>query len=71
MTTQLSPDTLCAHGAPAEHPIWHAHTLVPPTFVALEGVEMGCKTVVVFSPQPVSGYWEVNARASARGPACD
>ena len=43
---------------PAEHPIWKAHAVVPPDFVALEGVEQGCKTVVVFSPQPLAGYWE-------------
>src|SRR5262245_50763757 len=45
------------------HPIWVAHAPVPPNFVALEGIEMGCKTVVVFSPQPLAGYWEINDRA--------
>jgi len=37
------------------HPIWVAHAPVPPNFVGLEGIEMGCKTVVVFSPQPLAG----------------
>ncbi|HEX4591659.1 MAG TPA: DUF4159 domain-containing protein, partial [Gemmataceae bacterium] len=31
-----------------------------PGFVPLEGIEQGCKTVVVFSPQPLAGYWEIN-----------
>ena len=44
---------------PPEHPIWSAHTPVRPTeFPQLEGMEMGCKTVVVFSPEPLAGYWE-------------
>jgi hypothetical protein len=49
------------------HPIWTAHAPVPPNFVGLEGIEMGCKTVVVFSPQPLAGNWEVNDRAGERG----
>jgi len=49
------------------HPIWVAHAPVPPTFVGLEGIEMGCKTVVVFSPQPLAGYWETNDRTGGRG----
>jgi hypothetical protein len=27
-------------------------------FAGLEGVERGCRTVVVFSPKPLAGYWE-------------
>jgi Domain of unknown function (DUF4159) len=45
------------------HPIWSAHFALPKTFMAdypLEGIEQGCKTVVVFSPKPLAGYWEVN-----------
>ena len=44
---------------PPGHPIWSAHTLVKPTdFNQLEGLEMGCKTVAVLSPQPLAGFWE-------------
>ena len=41
-----------------EHAVWRSHTIVPPDFVKLEGVSLGCKTVVIFSPQPLSGNWE-------------
>jgi hypothetical protein len=44
----------------ADHPIWSAHFAVNPGFVPLEGIEQGCKTIVVFSPQPLAGYWEIN-----------
>jgi len=44
---------------PPEHPIWRAHRPVPPDqFPLLEGIELGCKTVVVLSGDPLSGYWE-------------
>jgi hypothetical protein len=44
------------------HPIWKAHALISPRDFpqGLWGVEMGCKTVVVYSPQPLAGYWEAN-----------
>src|SRR5207253_7413711 len=59
---ELFPDTPLRPLGPA-HPIWTAHTVVPPDFVALEGIEKGCKTVVIFSPQPLSGWWETNDRS--------
>lgn len=49
------------------HPIWSSHTLVPasvfqgdqvPAEKKIQAIERGCKTVVVFSPQPLAGYWE-------------
>jgi hypothetical protein len=49
------------------HPIWSSHSLVPANFFQGEhvpedkkilAIERGCKTVVVFSPQPLAGYWE-------------
>lgn len=45
---------------PPEHPIWRAHSLIKPDEFPLEGIEMGCKTVVVYSPQDLSCYWESN-----------
>ncbi|HKB01184.1 MAG TPA: DUF4159 domain-containing protein [Gemmataceae bacterium] len=51
------------------HPIWSSHTLVPasvfqgekvPEEKKIQAIERGCKTVVVFSPQPLAGYWEEN-----------
>ena len=52
---------------PAEHPIWRAHALVPPGSIPLEGIDYGCKTVVVYSPQDLSCYWEGNLSKEGRG----
>lgn len=52
---------------PPTHAVWRAHAIVPPGFVPLEGIDMGCKTVVVFSPKPISGYWEENLTEDPRG----
>lgn len=52
---------------PPEHPVWTAHVPVPPTFAELEGIEQGCKTVVVFSPTPLAGFWESNLFNEGRG----
>jgi hypothetical protein len=43
-----------------DHPVWTAHAAVPAGYAGLEGIEQGRKTVVVFSPQALAGYWEVN-----------
>ena len=45
---------------PETHAIWTAHTVDPgfKEFAGLEGLEKGCRTVVVFSPFPLAGYWE-------------
>jgi hypothetical protein len=44
---------------PAEHAIWRAfHDVNPADFPDLEGLEKGCRTVLVFSPKPLAGYWE-------------
>ncbi|MBV9122688.1 MAG: DUF4159 domain-containing protein, partial [Planctomycetes bacterium] len=45
----------------ADHALWHAHFLIKhPEKFPLEGIERGCKTVVVFSPTDLSCYWESN-----------
>src|SRR5206468_1605667 len=62
----LFPDNPLKPLAP-EHPLWRAHFLVPPTEFKLEGIEMGCKTVVVYSPQPLAGWWEGNLHQAGRG----
>ena len=58
---------------PAGHPVWSAHAVVSPDLFTEgrvpEGIEVGCKTVVVFVPQPVAGYWEENLSKSGRGEA--
>src|SRR5205807_2627514 len=49
------------------HPIWSSHALIPakvfqgeqwPDEKKVQAVERGCKTVVVFIPQGLAGYWE-------------
>lgn len=50
-----------------EHPIWRAHALVKPDAFPLWGIEHGCKTVVVYSPQDLSCWWESNRLNDARG----
>jgi hypothetical protein len=49
------------------HAIWSSHALVPaglfqgdqvPAERKILSLERGCKTVLVFSPQPLAGYWE-------------
>lgn len=51
-----------------EHPLWLASGkfAVSPRDFPLEGIKMGCKTVVVYSPVPLAGYWEHN-RVADRG----
>jgi hypothetical protein len=44
----------------ANHPIWSAHASVPPGSFKLEGVDYGCKTVLIYSPVDFSCLWEAN-----------
>ncbi|HEV3137026.1 MAG TPA: DUF4159 domain-containing protein [Pirellulales bacterium] len=45
---------------PPEHPIWHAEEPVDPEFVRpLWGIDIGCRTSVVFCPEDLSCYWEL------------
>lgn len=44
---------------PPEHAIWRTHFAIPPAdFRKLEGLSRGCRTVLVFSPEPLAGFWE-------------
>jgi hypothetical protein len=42
------------------HAVWTAHTNVPPGSVKVEGLQLGGKTVVIYCPENVCGYWELN-----------
>lgn len=46
-----------------EHPLWTASGKFAssPRDFPLMGVKQGCKTVLVYSPVPLAGYWEANA----------
>jgi hypothetical protein len=63
---QLFPDNPLVKLAPS-HAIWKAHAVVPPGSFNLEGIEYGCKTVVVYSPEDLSCWWENNDQKSERG----
>jgi hypothetical protein len=45
-----------------EHPVWTASGkfAVSPRDFPLYGIKQGCKTVVIYSPVPLAGYWEAN-----------
>jgi hypothetical protein len=55
----------------ANHPVWTAagdkFRVKDRGFYPLEGIQQGCKTVVVYSPRALSGYWENNDTKSFRG----
>jgi hypothetical protein len=66
--SKLGFDADALQPLPPDHPIWRAHYLItPPTGYQLYGVQQGCKTVVVYSPQDLSCYWEENDTRTARG----
>jgi hypothetical protein len=45
---------------PPEHPIWRAEEPVDPQYVRpLWGIDVGCRTSVVFCPADLSCYWEL------------
>jgi hypothetical protein len=63
---ELFPDNPLKKLGP-DHPIWRAHAIVPPGSFGLEGIDYGCKTVVVYSPQDLSCLWEANQTEKGRG----
>lgn len=69
LMAQMFPDTPLTP-LPDDHPIWTASGkfAVPPNRrFKLEGIQMGCKTVVVYSPQDLSCWWESNQYAREDG----
>lgn len=45
---------------PPEHPVWHAEEPVDPKFARpLLGIDIGCRTSVVYCPDNLSCYWEL------------
>jgi hypothetical protein len=62
LMTQIFPDSELKP-LELEHPVWLASgkfIVSPKDFPQLQGIKQGCKTVVIYSPQPISGYWESN-----------
>lgn len=62
---RLFPDTPLKKLDP-KHPIYTAHFPLPPT-VELWGIELGCKTVAVYSPVDLSCRWESNKPETPEG----
>jgi hypothetical protein len=54
---------------PPDHPVWTASGkfAIPPDQFPLEGVQHGCKWVVIYSPGPLAGYWEADLHKDGRG----
>jgi hypothetical protein len=55
---------------PVKHPLWTAtgkFTVEKGKPFKLYGVNKGAKTVVIYSPQPLAGYWEENQFLKGRG----
>jgi len=45
---------------PPEHPIWRAEEPVDPQYMRpLWGIDVGCRTSIVFCPEDLSCYWEL------------
>ena len=45
---------------PEEHPIWRSKYQLSPDVHPLLGIEHGCRTVVVYSPEDLSCYWNLS-----------
>jgi hypothetical protein len=63
---QLWPD-VPLEPLPADHPVWRAAFVVPPGSFKLHGLQMGCKTVLIYSPEDLSCLWEQGTQDTARG----
>jgi hypothetical protein len=56
------------HPLAEDHAVWGARHLLLPDIHPLEGIEYGCRTVVIYSPQDLSCYWN-QLETSAANPA--
>jgi hypothetical protein len=52
---------------PAGHPVWEAHFKIAPGSFKLHGLQMGCKTVLIYAPEDLSCLWEQNRPDTGRG----
>src|SRR5262249_47223571 len=53
------------HTRPPDHPVWRARHLLSPEVYPLWGIEHGCRTVVIYSPQDLSCYWNLSEHSPA------
>ena len=68
MMKELYPDNEL-RPVPKDHPVWYAagKEAVDPGQFPLLGIQQGCKWVALYSPTPISGYWEANLQQEGRG----
>jgi hypothetical protein len=67
MMKRMFPDNELAELS-KDHPVWRSKFAVTPRDpFPLYGIDHGCKTVVIYSPRPISGYWEQNEPAKGNG----
>jgi hypothetical protein len=68
LVRQLFPDNELQPLEP-EHPVWLASGkfAISPRDFPLEGVKRGCRTVLIYSPVPLAGYWEANQQDTPEG----
>src|SRR5262249_877324 len=67
LARELWPDNPLAD-LPADHPVWSSFFPVKAGAFRLKGVQMGCKTVLIYSPDDLSCLWEANKwKNDARG----
>jgi hypothetical protein len=54
---------------PDSHAVWLASGkfAVPPGEFPIWGIQQGCKTILMYSPKAISGYWEANSTNIGRG----
>jgi hypothetical protein len=45
------------HALPPEHPVWRSRYQLDADIHPLWGIEHGCRTVVIYSPEDLSCYW--------------
>ena len=53
------------HPLAEDHAVWRARHLLKPDIHPLWGIEHGCRTVVIYSPEDLSCYWNQSETSSA------
>jgi hypothetical protein len=52
-----------------DHPVWRAyHVIDPDSSVPLWGIDVGCRTAIVYSPEDLSCFWEQAGGREATNP---
>jgi hypothetical protein len=69
MTELFKEDGVELRPVPKGHPVWTAsgRFVTNPDEYPLLGIQQGCKWIVLYSPKPVSGYWEEDLHSEGPG----